>query len=631
MRPTAPSRPATLLAIVIAFVVSAGTTTPAQNNWRRIDTPNFVAIGDVSASVLRDLVIKFEGFRDTLIRLHGPRVIGSAVPTVIIAFPSETAMAPFRPVYNGKPVDVAGLFVPGRDVNYISMITDADKENLRVIFHEYTHSVANNNSRPLPVWLNEGIAEYYSTFEALRNGRDAIIGDVVADHIARLNNTVLIPIADLLTIDHSSSLYNEGSRRSVFYAQSWALVHMILRAEPNRTAQLGAYVDRVFRGDDPVTAWTESFAGINMDKELDQYIRRQSYTAVKYSFGEAMAKFDTTAAPMTPSDVQAFLSDFQVEMDTYDAAAKRLADLAKRDPSSARASVTAARLSIKKNALDEIGDRLRTMAPPTDWFLAYLTGVTLADQASRAVAAPSAADVQAVERMLAVARASGREFPNAVARLAELAVQADAVPSTDISASLERARQLSPAREDFAFLHAQILIRQKELAKSRAILGGLMAGGTPQAKSLARQIMSQVLEYENALAANAAAAAPTMTRVPAGSSPPPPPRSTEPDVARPLFRQTKTGEQRVETTIHNIECVVGKGITFHFKTGDQAITATAMKFDDVEFITYRDDLRGNISCGPYKEPMKVYLTWKPGTVDGSKLAVAIEYLPKDKE
>ena len=74
----------------------------------------------------------------------------------------------------------------------------------------------------------------------------------------------------------------------------------------------------------------------------------------------------------------------------------------------------------------------------------------------------------------------------------------------------------------------------------------------------------------------------------------------------------------------------GKGITFYFKAGDQVVTATAAKFDDVEFITYRSDLVGSVSCGPAKEPMRVYLTWRAGPGEGTKLAVAIEFLPPIK-
>jgi hypothetical protein len=601
------------LAAVLTLVVVLEATPLAQSNWRRIDTPNFVAIGDVSAFVLHDIVVKFEGFREILGRLHGPRLIGSAVPTVVVVFPTEHEMGPFRPKFNGKPVDVAGLFVPGRDLNYIAMLSDKNPDNLRVVFHEYTHLLARNSGQQLPVWLSEGLAEYYSTFQPLKGGREAVFGDVVGYHIQQLNNSVLIPIAELLRIDNNSSLYNEGNRRSLFYAEAWALVHMILRAEPSRAGQLSAYVDRVSHGGDPVSAWEEAFVGTNMDVELDRYVRQQSFHAVKYAFNDEVAKFNAPATPMTPSDVQVFLADFQAEENDYDAATARLAELIKRDPSNDRATVTAARLNMMQKRPQNIGDRLRTMAPPADWFLAYLAGVTLADQISWTSALPTAADVAAVERLLGVARSSGREFPNAVARAAELEVHADALPSAETEAALDRARQLAPGRDDYAFLYAQILVRRKEFTRARSVLGSLLAAGSPLVRENARRMMDTIVDYE------------------AGRSSPPSSviEKVMPPTVRPAYRQTKPGEQRLEAVFEKSECVAGKGNTFYFKAGDQVLTATATKFDDVEFITFRDDLTGRITCGPVKEPMRVYLTWKPGQIAGTKIAVAIEFLPKN--
>ena len=43
------------------------------------------------------------------------------------------------------------------------------------------------------------------------------------------------------------------------------------------------------------------------------------------------------------------------------------------------------------------------------------------------------------------------------------------------------------------------------------------------------------------------------------------------------------------------------------------MVARAPTMAQVEFITYRDDVSGNISCGTLKEPMPVYVTWRPGT------------------
>ena len=629
--PTLSWRTASVLSLFIAYPsldpsssrTAAPTTTTAQNNWRRVDTPNFVTIGDVSSSNLRDLAGKFEGFRETLSRLHGASLVASAVPTVIVVFPTDYAMEPFLPKYNGKPVAAAGLFMPGRDVNFITMVDDNNPERLRVIFHEFTHLAGRNSSRRLPTWLSEGFAEYYSTYEPLKGGREAVIGKLVDDHILRLNGTVLMPIAELIAIDHHSPLYNEGSRRGVFYAQSWALVHMILRAQPSRSEQLSAYVDRVWRGEEPVAAWRAAFAGVNMDQELDRYIRQESFRAVRYTFDEAAAKSNPTVTPMAPSDVQSFLADLHVQLGDVDAATKRLADLAKRDPASARASVSAARVSLDRGKTDEIGDRIRTMTAPSDWYLSYMAGVTLADQIRRSGSAV-AADVQAVERLLAPAHSNGRVFPHAVASVAALELQTATVPSADIEASLERVRKLVPGRMDYAFLHAQILVRRKELPKARSVLDAILVLGSQAERETARRMMGLVADYEKALAGGGGAPPPNLPSIPSVTTTPPP---SAPKI-RPIFRVTKPDEQRLEATIERVECVVGKGITFHFTNGEQTITANAMKFDEVEFITYRDDLTGSISCGPWKEPMRVYLTWRPGKPEGTKIAVAIEFLPR---
>jgi hypothetical protein len=134
----------------IAVLLLLGVAAPAAAQWRRLDSPNLVVIGDTSERSLRDVAVELEAFRETLSRVLGARVATSPVPTVVVVFPSESAMAPFRPKYNGKPVDVAGLFVPGRDLNYIALIDDGRPERLRTIFHEYTHLLISHPDQPLP-------------------------------------------------------------------------------------------------------------------------------------------------------------------------------------------------------------------------------------------------------------------------------------------------------------------------------------------------------------------------------------------------------------------------------------------------------------------------------------------------
>ena len=42
---------------------------PASAAWHRIDTPNFIVVGDVSARELRATATKFEGFHEALRRV----------------------------------------------------------------------------------------------------------------------------------------------------------------------------------------------------------------------------------------------------------------------------------------------------------------------------------------------------------------------------------------------------------------------------------------------------------------------------------------------------------------------------------------------------------------------------------
>src|SRR6185369_5670727 len=61
-----------------------------------------------------------------------------------------------------------GFFQAGQDVNYITISTEGeDQRTYQTIFHEYVHFVLNTNfgKSEIPPWFNEGMAEFYETFQ----------------------------------------------------------------------------------------------------------------------------------------------------------------------------------------------------------------------------------------------------------------------------------------------------------------------------------------------------------------------------------------------------------------------------------------------------------------------------------
>src|SRR5437867_8747794 len=124
--------------VVLLLSLALAPPVAAEPKWERVDTPNFIVMGSVGESRLRAIGTQFEGFRDALTRLLSSGVTRTAVPTVVVAFGDERSFQPFKPVFEGKPVDIGGLFVARQHVNYILIGPQRVTDALRPVFHEYT-------------------------------------------------------------------------------------------------------------------------------------------------------------------------------------------------------------------------------------------------------------------------------------------------------------------------------------------------------------------------------------------------------------------------------------------------------------------------------------------------------------
>jgi Protein of unknown function (DUF1570) len=628
---------------VIVLLLCVAVASAAEAQWRRLDSPNFVVIGDVSEGSLRDIAVKFEAFREFLGRVLGERAISTPVPTVVLVFPHERAFTPFKPVYLGKPKNVAGLFLSRRDINYIAIVNDERADRFGVVFHEFAHLVISNLGTRVPLWLNEGLAEYYSTFEIYKGGREAILGSPLRHHLARLNETPLLPLDQLLGVDDESPLYNEDNRRSLFYAQSWALTHMILHGD--RTSEQGAYLDQLSKGVPTEQAWIEAFGTQNIARELEIYVRRQSFRHYQFKFSDKLATFEAAATMLPPADAEAFLADYLVQDDRLDEAVARLT-AAKLDGDRTRIEIVAAQIDTAKSNFESSEKRLRALSPPADWLAAYRAGIAVAKLSEEKRGRADPQHVEAARLFFDAAGVGHPVFANTLARMAFLEVSSGGAPSAETRAAIERARELAPGRHEYAVIHAQVLARQSDFAAARSTLGPLLTSVYPEAiRAAARKLMSSIVEVENARASRGLRATPAdapaavVLPPPIGNAkadePPALARNGKPDdftvveTREWLFRKVGLGEQRVEGTLDGIECTRQGRPVFNLKTANGIVRFVARELMAVDLISYRNDLSGGVECGPFKETMLVYVTWRPaGDASGAKIAIAIEFLPK---
>jgi hypothetical protein len=488
------------LAVLFCLLIAS----PAGAAWRRVDSPNFIIVGDAGARELRAMAAKFEAFHEALRRVLPGVTTSAPVPTVVIVFPSDDAFTPFKPLYQGKTKTfTAGYATAGLDVNYIAMLNAGDA-NDRVIFHEYTHMIVANAVARAPVWLNEGLAEFYSTFALTDDGKRAQIGRPVAEHLHLLNGSLPIPLADLLKVDPASPLYNEGDRVSAFYAESWALTHMLLSAQPSRVPELSDYLRRVSDGTSETRAWEQVFGTTRAEDELRRYLKRPTYNTVVIDFTERVAAAPPTPdALLSPAETAAFLAALQLRNLGADAAARTLEPALKQEPANALANVTMARIENARQGGLNAEKRLLGLAATggiNDWFAAYGAGVALAEAAEleRGTAASNAA-LAIASRLLDRVRRDHAELPNVLAILAKLEVLGDAPPSAEALTRIARARTLAPGRIDYALTQAELFAIAGDFASARGVVGPLMTSAYPEnVRNSARRLMAGLVELEQA-------------------------------------------------------------------------------------------------------------------------------------
>lgn len=218
--------------IVTVFLLALrGTSTlcATKDAWIEVRSPHFTVISNAGDKEARKIADQFEEFREVFHSSFPKLRVDLGKPLVIFAAKNEDSLKALIPEFweaKGR-AHPSGLYVPGEDRHFVAVRTNLESGNpYQVVYHEYTHAILNLNFQTLPVWLAEGLSEFF--------GNSTIHGDYVEigkPSFYRLNvlrENKLIPIEALLTAEHDSPYYNEANHATVFYAEAWAITHYLM-------------------------------------------------------------------------------------------------------------------------------------------------------------------------------------------------------------------------------------------------------------------------------------------------------------------------------------------------------------------------------------------------------------------
>lgn len=644
----------TVLALSLIFwlliVVPASQPVPAKDTWISVRSSNFHFVGNASEKEIRQVAARFEQFRDVFSRLLPGMNFTSPVPTTVVVFKSDSSYKPFKPVADGKTVAVAGYFQPGNDVNYITLTSEKRQENpYGTIFHEYVHLLVNNTlgKTNIPPWFNEGLAEYYSTFD-IEDDRKVYLGNLITHHLQLLRSSQLFTLENLFSVDYHSLERNKHDARGLFYAQSWLLLHYLIQGnEGKRVANLGVFLDQL-RANVPAdkafrSAFQTDYAG--MQKELKDYIQRRSYRGQVVTF-ERKLEFDAEmkTAPLSEAEAQAYLGDLLYHIHRLEDARTSLEQALALDAKLAMAHASLGLVLMEQKKFSEAKEHLQhAVAENSTSYLAhYYYAYTLSREVmpeGQSVYGVPTATAQKMRAELRKAIELKPDFPQSYHLLSFLnLVTGESLD--DSIAMINRALKLSPGSEEFLFVLAQLHMRKEDFDGARKVAEPLAASGAdPQIRAHAASLLQAISTMQEQMARFRADREEAM----APNRPRPQPLDVQANQTvavedkdpssylREALRKPAEGESQVEGTLVRIDCA-GKSITFIVKVGDSLLRLKTDRFESVDITTFSADVSGEITCGLRKSQNRVVVCYIPKSdarakIDG--LLRSVEFVPQD--
>jgi Tfp pilus assembly protein PilF len=344
-------------AVILSLLAAA--SAPARDkpeNWLEVHSQHFTVFTNANEKTGRRIADQFERMRSVFHVAFPQLSIDNGSPIIVLAIKDEKdfrALEPQSYLAKGQ-LQLGGLFLRAPDKNYVLMRVDAEGEHpYAVVYHEYTHFLLSKAADWLPLWLNEGLAEFYQNTDIRE--KDVALGQPSPGNLVLLRENRLLPLATLFTVDASSPYYHEENKGSIFYAESWALTHYIyIKDNREKTQRLVDYADLLVKKVDPVTAATRAFGDLKqLQSSLEGYIRQGSFGYLK---GPISTDVDDTAfkvQPLTATQADAVRGDF-LAYDERIADARPLLDrVLQEDPKNVSAHETMGYLEFRARHLDE--------------------------------------------------------------------------------------------------------------------------------------------------------------------------------------------------------------------------------------------------------------------------------------
>ena len=522
---------------LLLFVCCLGSTWlhAAEPQWQEFRSAHFTLITDAGDKKGREIVLRFEQMRAVFGQLLLRKKLNMPVPLTIFALNDDQRFYQMAPLHDGQPIAVPGFFVPGEDHQFL-VLNGFEEDSWRAVTHDFAHLLLNYNYPPTQGWFDEGFAEYFSSLRL--DNKQAEIGsdpelsssystDVLGNQSAvhnpakslteLLSGWVWLSIPDLFTMTHDTFNYQEGTHHTLFYAQSWMVMHYLVNRQ--KLSETGTYFGLVQLQHVPVEEAIQQAYGmsaVQFDKAVKDYFHslRQLFEdqeaarqpgapnnnrAELHQFAAPVGPDDISinAKPVLAADARAQLAEVMVRLPErreqglreIDSVLK-ITDKKGQPLDNEIAHRALAWVHMEKKEFSLAADELGTAAglDPRDVWIRYYLALLKYETAQA-----NHEEIQGLANMMIDLKVTidwYPEFAEAYNMLAMARVEGGGTASA--MDSIKAAIALNPRSEQYVFNLGQITEVSKKWDAARAIFERLKSSRNPQLAAAARKQLDEL-------------------------------------------------------------------------------------------------------------------------------------------
>ncbi|MGH9544593.1 MAG: tetratricopeptide repeat protein [Terriglobales bacterium] len=462
-----------------------------EAEWVEVRSPHFSVVTDTGEKRGREVALRFEQMRAVFGALLTKAKVNLPVPLQIVAFRDTKEMKQHVPLWKGKPGEVSGLFEGIDDRPFIMLDMSVD-DPWQVVFHEYAHQLLNGNTRTqFQPWFDEGFAEFFSTIKI--NRKEAEIGLPPKNDVLVLRQASLPKVADLFRVQRDSSTYNESSdHRSLFYAQSWLVVHYLY--DKRLTRKLDFFEMAVDEGVSVEDAIQRAFglSASDFDKVLHQYLRSGRFASYSVPTQLLIDSSGFTAKPLTSLDATAVLANMDLySPDYHDRAMEEFLQVLQAQPDNVAALRGLGYGYLLKKDFSHAEEYFRkaVMHDSHDPQTLYYSALMIEMQEGPGIG-NDRQELEVIQKLLEKAVALDPEFADAYCRLAFTYVsQGKAEQALN---TMVKAVTLNPRSLAYTLNLAQLYALNQRFDRAVALLRPLTKTGDPRFAAQAAQMLARV-------------------------------------------------------------------------------------------------------------------------------------------